>query len=87
MCIVSMVGDDWTKRFPSTFPNFGPNNVSRQEFDKLKQEVESIKKLLIAAKGYDESTGQKDCEMEEKIKLITDIAKVVGFDLSEAFKK
>lgn len=62
-------------------------NPTRQEFDALKAEVEELKKLLKAAKEFDEKTGQKDCEMDEKVKFIKEIAKFVGVDLNEVFGK
>lgn len=61
--------------------------VPREEFDKLKKEVESLKKLLIAAKIYDEETNQKDCEMESKIDLIKKVAELVGVNVDDVFKK
>ncbi len=46
-----------------------------------------MKALLIKAKIYDEQTGQKDCEMEEKVAFIKKFAKYVGVDLSEVVNK
>lgn len=99
MCAVSMIGDDWARKWspniiPSTgapsptgpYPNAYTLGVSKEEFDKLKKEVESLKKLLIAAKIYDEETGQKNCEMDEKVELIKKIAELVGVDVSEVFE-
>lgn len=63
-----------------------PQAVSRAEFDALKKEVIELKKLLVAAKQFDEATGQKDCEMEDKVALLKKIAQYVGVDLSEVFK-
>jgi hypothetical protein len=49
---------------------YGPHEkswiVDRTEFESLKQEVEELKKLLKAAKAYDEATGQPNCEMRER---------------------
>lgn len=83
MCVVSMIGDQWKGNFPTMYPTFP--QVSKSEFDALKKEVEELKKLLISAKQFDEATGQKDCEMEEKIKFIKQVADSVGVDLSEVF--
>jgi hypothetical protein len=82
-------------RYPQTFPQapepvrpFNFNiGVSQVEFDKLKAEVEELKKLLLAAKKFDEATDQVDCEMDEKIALITKIAKAVGVDMADVFAK
>lgn len=94
MCAVSFIGGDWTKRWPNNPANpFAPQSlpatypeISRAEFNALKNEVEELKKLLLAGKAYDEATGQADCEQEDKIALIKKIAEVVGVDLSEVFK-
>lgn len=61
-------------------------NVTKEEFDSLKKEVEELKKLLLAAKEFDEKTGQKDCEMDEKIEFIKKVADFVGVDLNKVFK-
>lgn len=96
MCVVSAVGDNWTHRFPTVYPSIpvGPwvtpsqiqNNVTRDEFNRLKHDVEELKKLLEAAKRYDEATGQPDCHMDEKVELIKKIAEAVGVDISTVFK-
>lgn len=59
--------------------------VSRNEFEALKREMEELKKLLLAAKAYDKATGQPDCEMGEKVKMIRQIAQLVGVDLNDVF--
>lgn len=75
MCVVSNVGDYGRNAIPNTYtwipPQGWPNAIppippSRAEFDKLKKEVEEMKKLLEAAKAYDDATGQVDCHMEER---------------------
>ena len=95
MCTMSMVGDYWMRetplRFPQTFPGTGISptvtGVSRQEFDALKRDVEELKALLVAAKRYDEATGQRDCETDEKVALIKRVAEMVGVDLGDVFGK
>lgn len=87
MCAVSMVGDDWTKRFPERYPSIWPNGpsqipvpypteapISRKEFDKLKKDVEQMKKELEAAKAQDVADGAPDCEMEDKVALLKKVA-------------
>lgn len=88
MCAVSMVADDWTRRLPKThpwvvpsWPATIPDAPSRAEFDKLRRDVEALRKLLIEAKRYDEATGQPDCETDEKMALLRKIAEKVGVDL------
>lgn len=63
--------------------NVGP---SREEFDRLKKEVEELKLLLKAAQKFDEATGQPHCEQDEKIAFIKKIAEFVGVDLKDVFK-
>lgn len=103
MCVVSMVGDHFNDRwkpfeFPK-FPNPGPVDpgalpgsqtiiiVPKEEFDALKREVEHMKELLKKAKIYDEQTGQKECEQEEKIALLRKMAEHFGISLDEIFGK
>ncbi len=63
------------------------NKITRDEFDALKKEVEALRDLLKAAKIYDEATGQKDCEMGDKVALIKKLAELVGVDLEDIFNK
>jgi len=89
MCVVSMVGDHFSEKwqqpnYTQTFTNWP--SVSRAEFDALKKEVEEMKQLLIKAKIYDERNNEPNCEMEEKIAKLREIAKLVGIDLDEVLK-
>lgn len=97
MCTVSMIIDHtqdiWKDRYPNIWPNpiYIPNKdpfqtfptITRQEFDALKREMEDLKKLLFKAKKYDEETGQKDCEVLEKVAFIRKIALLLGVDISD----
>lgn len=97
MCTVSNIGDGWGKTFPPNHPWIQPYidpssppipspiliGVSREEFEALRKEVQELKKLLKAAKHFDEVTGQPDCEVDEKVALIKKIAEYVGVDLSD----
>jgi hypothetical protein len=98
MCVYSMVADDWNKRIVPQYPwldptiNPGQPHIyypptpapTQEQFDALRKEVEALKKLLKAAKIYDEETGQPDCETEEKIGTLKKIAKLLGVDLNDA---
>lgn len=55
--------------------------VTREEFDKLKESVKEMKELLIKAIEYDKRTGQSECENEDKMQLLRQIAKLVGVEL------
>ena len=82
-----MVMDDWNRRNPQLDQEFYNliHSVSRKEFEELKAEVTALKDLLIAAKIYDEKTGQPNCEKEEKIALLKNLADQLGIDMSEVF--
>lgn len=92
MCMVSNIGDGWKDQFPQKWPHWNPipfsaPEVSRTEFEALRQEMLELKKLLQAAKKFDELTGQPHCEIDEKVALIKAIAKLVGVDLADVFEK
>jgi len=61
--------------------------VTKEEFDQLKKELQALKDVLEKAKVYDEITKQKDCEMEQKIEFLRRVAKEVGVDLESVFGK
>ena len=99
MCVVSMIGDhfkDHLKPYQPYLPQQPTTGtplsdylqplISKQEFDDLKKEVENMKKLLIKARIYDEQNNEPNCEMEEKVKFLKEIAKFVGVNLDEVFK-
>lgn len=96
MCTVSNIGSGWGDTFPNRYPWIQPYTtpcplpipavipgVSQAEFDRLKREVEELRKLLAAAKAFDAATGQPDCEVDEKVALIKRIAEFVGVDLAD----
>lgn len=93
MCVVSNIGDSYRDSFPDKHPwypanPFTPNPpifVPAAEFEKLKKEVEELKEQLKKAKKFDEETGQKDCEMEEKIAFLRRIADAVGVSMDDVF--
>lgn len=93
MCVVSNIGDDYRRGIPEKFP-WWPNQPwevipstapSREEFDRLKKEVEEMKKKLKKGKQQDIKEGNADCEMSDKVKILRDIAKFVGIDLEDVF--
>ena len=95
MCVVSNIGDAWGRTAPDRWPTIFPTPYvpgtatgiqpppTRAEFDALKAEIEALKDLLLAAKEYDERTGQPDCETDDKVALIKAVAEAVGVDLDE----
>jgi hypothetical protein len=74
--------------YPPYIPGIGPNTnipgVSHNEFNRLKVELEELKKLLIAAKIFDEKTGQPHCEAEDKVELLKRVAAALGVDIKDA---
>lgn len=89
MCTVSMVTGyfkDYTQpKLPTGLGTAGwaPNSVSREEFEALRKEVLELRKLLEAAKAYDTATGQHNCQKEENVKIIKQIAENLGVDLND----
>ncbi len=67
-------------------PPYRPfEEVSKEEFDALKKDVQEMKELLKRAVEYDRRTNQPNCEMEEKVALLKAVAKAVDVDLSDVF--
>jgi hypothetical protein len=105
MCTYSMVVDDWWEKWhkqhpypppyqpmqpiqpPQTF-TFG-SWVSQADFDKLKAEVEEMKKQLAAALAQDKKDGLEGCERNkaDKHDLLRKIAELVGVDLKDVLPK
>ena len=87
MCVVSMVGDHYTDRWNQFNTNYSfLDMITRAEFDRLKAEVEEMKRALIAAKLIDQVTGQPDCEKPEKVALLKKMAEALGVDLEDVFE-
>lgn len=82
----------WIEPFPqpyipsdpetTTYPSL-TDYVTKEEYEKLKKEMEELKKLFLAAKQYDEATDQPDCEMESKVALIKKLAEALGVDMKD----
>jgi hypothetical protein len=51
------------------------------------EEVDDFRRLYERAKEYDRRTGQPDCELEQKRKLIKELAERLGVDVSFADRK
>jgi len=90
MCAYSMIADHYNNHFRDQYPqvfNTLTPQISRAEFDALRAGVESLKKLLIRAKEYDERTGQPDCESADKVAILRKVAELVGIDIESALPK
>ncbi len=92
-----MIGDYWNDKWKDQFPltpqnptnvnyTFG-QGITREEFNALKREVETMKELMKRAKVYDEENNEPYCEMDEKVALLKKMAEFVGVNLDEIFKK
>lgn len=89
MCVVSMVGDHYGKKFEQYIhKDFSDllQPVNRHEFNKLREDVNEMKELLRKANEYDKRRGEPSCQNEDKLDMLRKIATAVGVDLDEAFK-
>lgn len=89
MCVVSKIADDWLKKNSPEWDWVfkGASSPTRAEFEKLKKEVEELKKALKKGKEEDKKTGNPDCEMEEKIVILRKIASAIGISLDDIFER
>ena len=56
-----------------------------KRLEELEKEVRELRELLLKAKKFDEETGQPECEMDEKVAFIKNLADMLGVDMSEVF--
>lgn len=88
-----MIGDyydyKWRRTkpwYPYTIPIWPETEISKQEFDDLKHEIEELKELLRRAKQYDIDNNEPDCEIDEKMDKLKRVAEIVGIDLDEVLQ-
>lgn len=92
MYIVSNIGGYFRDvTFPTKYPNsdwlidtskYNTVPVNYQEqINQLRKDIEALKELIIAGKKYDETVGEPDCEHEDKVALIKQLAKLVGVSM------
>ena len=100
MCVVSFVGDHFQQKpWPGVSPYVFPPSettsktiitlkpdITREEFDALKKQVDEMVDLMRKAKAYDERNNEPNCEMEDKIKLLRQISALVGVNLDDVLK-
>lgn len=96
MCVVSMVADHYRDKFSRDWPPPNlpfdqpwPNPpirppVTREEFDRLRADVDEMMALLRRAHEYDVRNNEPECEVDEKIELLRRIARMVGVDIDDA---
>ncbi len=68
--------------WPTAIPAVQPL-VAKEDLDEIKREVAELKELLKKSRKYDEKTGQPDCGLEDKKKLLRELAERLGVDLGE----
>ena len=85
MCLVSTVIDDYRARWAE--PVWWPPPVPTPNYEvaELRREVEELKDLIRKAKDIDAAAGQPDCEMDEKVEFVKQIADYLGVDLEDVF--
>jgi hypothetical protein len=100
MCAVSQVGDQYRQQFqgvPEQWQGYQHQQQqaqdglagswpSRAEFDDLRRQVLEMKEQLIKAKAEDVKNGEPDCVMEVKVRVLKEIAQIVGVSLEDVFK-
>ena len=88
MCTVSAVIDSSRERFaPLVQPGIWPPlpQVTREEHEKLRRDLEALRELILAAQKADKKMGMADCEMEEKVDFLKKVAELLEVDLSEVW--
>lgn len=90
MCVYSMIVQDRIDKWrdyinpliPNTIPNTYPGDyIKIPSNEELKKEIEELKRLLKKAKIYDEETNQKDCENDDKKRILKEIAEKLGVEI------
>lgn len=103
MCVVSMVGDDWSNKdrwpqWPDSIPF--PDRATvlesgtsfrlgqlEKELAELKKAFAEMKAQLEAAKKQDIEEGNPDCEMDSKTIILKKIADLLGESLDGIFSE
>lgn len=84
MCVMSMVVDHYHDKWKE--------KIDKQEWDRVTQpvlpilpvtpeEIEDFRKLLERAREYDRKNNQADCEMEDKKRLLKELAAKLGVNI------
>lgn len=76
------------RRTPVTFPENGTSfrlNQLEKEVKALRERVLEMHEELRKARQQDIDEGNPDCEMEEKVSILKQIAELVGVDLKDVF--
>ena len=94
MCVVSMVMDHYWDKWnqpPYQQPLPAPVNpfqsppyipLPQPQRIPTPEEIEEFRKLIERARDYDKRNKEPDCEMDEKKKLLKQLAEKLGVDIS-----
>lgn len=90
MCVVSFISDEWTRKPPHWFPELEiwppqPYVIPSIE-NQLREEFERLKKELQEARKQDIRDNNPDCHMEDKVTIIKSLAKILGVDMGDVFE-
>jgi len=91
MCSVSMVTDNWKDNHwpqvaPQIFPWHGTGPyISRDEFERLKVEVEKLKEELKKARQQDIDDNAPLCAHKDSVDLVRQLAEILNVDLEDVF--
>ena len=78
-----MVAERWQEHYQPVYPVYQFPQVSREEFEELRREIQGLKLALALATQIDKVSNQPDCEMAEKIDYIRKMAEWLGVDLED----
>lgn len=75
--------EDWTNRYPGwqTTTHYPPA-FDQSAIDDMKKDIERLKRQVEAAKEYDIRNNEPECGLEEKRKVLQDIAKVFNLEIN-----
>jgi hypothetical protein len=76
MCVISLVLDYGNQNWPQQWSQPPTNPTPPVVAEEQRKFIDAFKKLMEAAKEFDEVTGQADCEDPEKAQLLDRIAKL-----------
>lgn len=57
------------------------------QFEELRRDFTDFKKLVLRAIDYDERNNEPECEVEDKVRLIKEMANHLGIDVSDIWSK
>jgi hypothetical protein len=81
MCVVSMIMDHYNDKWKKyIYPPLGPQQIPSAK--ELAEQIEELRKFIERAKEYDKRNNEPDCEMEEKRRLLKELAEKLGVEIN-----